>query len=167
MIDVDEFKSYNDHFGHGKGDQCLQRVAALLQETERRRTNLVARYGGEEFVILLCTPQPGEAERLAEQIHRGLSALQIPHPASRVAPQLTVSIGFSYLVPSSDKGWQTLTEQADQALYHAKSQGRAVPLPICRADPMSKALPLGDEINAVASVYRHLAHGDAPRLWLE
>jgi diguanylate cyclase (GGDEF)-like protein len=46
MIDVDEFKSYNDHFGHGKGDQCLQRVAALLQETERRRTNLVARYGG-------------------------------------------------------------------------------------------------------------------------
>ena len=76
-------------------------------------------------MILLCTPQPGEAERLAEQIHRGLSALQIPHPASRVAPQLTVSIGFSYLVPSSDKGWQTLTEQADQALYHAKSQGRA------------------------------------------
>ncbi|MGY2437683.1 diguanylate cyclase domain-containing protein, partial [Escherichia coli] len=43
MIDMDEFKSYNDHFGHGKGDQCLQRVAALLQDTERRRTNLVAR----------------------------------------------------------------------------------------------------------------------------
>ena len=128
MIDVDEFKSYNDHFGHGKGDQCLQRVAALLQETERRRTNLVARYGGEEFVILLCAPQPGEAERLAEQIHQGLEALQIPHPASRVAATLTVSIGFSYLIPSSDKGWQTLTEQADQALYHAKSQGRACTL---------------------------------------
>lgn len=128
MIDVDEFKSYNDHFGHGKGDQCLQRVAALLQETERRRTNLVARYGGEEFVILLCAPQPGEAERLAEQIHQGLNALQIPHPASRVASMLTVSIGFSYLIPSSDKGWQTLTEQADQALYHAKSRGRACTL---------------------------------------
>ena len=128
MIDVDEFKSYNDHFGHGKGDQCLQRVAALLQDTERRRTNLVARYGGEEFVILLCAPQPGEAERLAEQIHYGLEALQIPHPASRVAAMLTVSIGFSYLIPSSDKGWQTLTEQADQALYHAKSQGRACTL---------------------------------------
>ena len=128
MIDVDEFKSYNDHFGHGKGDLCLQRVAALLQETERRRTNLVARYGGEEFVILLCAPQPGEAERLAEQIHQGLEALQIPHPASRVAATLTVSIGFSYLIPSSDKGWQTLTEQADQALYHAKSQGRACTL---------------------------------------
>ncbi|MDX7834935.1 diguanylate cyclase [Aeromonas caviae] len=128
MIDVDEFKSYNDHFGHGKGDQCLQRVAALLQDTERRRTNLVARYGGEEFVILLCSPQPGEAERLAEQIHHGLDALQIPHPASRVAATLTVSIGFSYLVPSSDKEWQTLTEQADQALYHAKSQGRACTL---------------------------------------
>lgn len=49
MIDVDEFKSYNDHFGHGKGDQCLQRVAALLQDTERRRTNLVARYGGRSL----------------------------------------------------------------------------------------------------------------------
>ena len=103
-------------------------MAALLQDTERRRTNLVARYGGEEFVILLCSPQPGEAERLAEQIHQGLDALQIPHPASRVAATLTVSIGFSYLVPSSDKEWQTLTEQADQALYHAKSQGRACTL---------------------------------------
>ncbi|MGY3886020.1 diguanylate cyclase [Aeromonas aquatica] len=128
MIDVDEFKSYNDHFGHGKGDQCLQRVATLLQEAERRRTNLVARYGGEEFVILLCAPQPGEAERLAEQIHRALAELQIAHPASRVAEVLTVSIGFSYLIPSADKGWQTLTEQADQALYHAKSQGRACTL---------------------------------------
>jgi diguanylate cyclase (GGDEF)-like protein len=128
MIDVDEFKSYNDRFGHGKGDQCLQRVAALLQETERRRTNLVARYGGEEFVILLCAPQPGEAERLASQIHQGLEQLQIAHPASRVAAMLTVSIGFSYLIPSSDKSWQTLTEQADQALYLAKSQGRACSL---------------------------------------
>ncbi|WP_349920892.1 GGDEF domain-containing protein [Aeromonas veronii] len=128
MIDVDEFKSYNDHFGHGKGDQCLQQVAALLQETERRRTNLVARYGGEEFVILLCAPQAGEAERLAEQIHQGLNRLRIPHPASRVESHLTVSIGFSYLIPSADKGWQTLTEQADQALYHAKSRGRACTL---------------------------------------
>ncbi|WP_429071595.1 diguanylate cyclase domain-containing protein [Aeromonas dhakensis] len=128
MIDVDEFKSYNDHFGHAKGDQCLQQVAALLQDAERRRTNLVARYGGEEFVILLCGPQPGEAERLAEQIHKGLSELKIPHPASRVADFITVSIGFSYLVPSLDGTWQSLTEQADQALYHAKSQGRACTL---------------------------------------
>lgn len=137
MIDVDEFKSYNDHFGHGKGDQCLQRVAALLQETERRRTNLVARYGGEEFVILLCAPQPGEAERLAEQIHQGLAQLQVAHPASRVAAMLTVSIGFSYLIPSSDKGWQTLTEQADQALYLAKSRGRACTLAyLAQAEPL-------------------------------
>ncbi|MBP8158797.1 MAG: diguanylate cyclase, partial [Aeromonas sp.] len=128
MIDVDEFKSYNDHFGHAKGDLCLQQVASLLQEAERRRTNLVARYGGEEFVILLCGPQPGEAERLAEQIHQGLSELKIPHPASRVADFITVSIGFSYLVPSLDGTWQSLTEQADQALYHAKSQGRACTL---------------------------------------
>ncbi|MNH36451.1 diguanylate cyclase [compost metagenome] len=79
-------------------------------------------------MILLCAPQPGEAERLAEQIHRALAELQIAHPASRVAEVLTVSIGFSYLIPSADKGWQTLTEQADQALYHAKSQGRACTL---------------------------------------
>lgn len=128
MIDVDEFKRYNDHFGHGKGDQCLQRVAALLQAAERRQTNLVARYGGEEFVILLCGPQPGEAEWLAEQIHQKLAELQIPHPASRVAERLTVSIGFSYLTPSPDKPWQALIEQADQALYHAKSRGRACTL---------------------------------------
>ncbi|WP_421323922.1 diguanylate cyclase domain-containing protein [Aeromonas sp. 604176] len=125
MIDVDEFKGYNDHFGHAKGDECLQQVARVLQEAERRRTNLVARYGGEEFVILLCAPQPGEAEQLAERIHEGLARLQLPHPASRVADFITVSIGFSYLVPSQDEAWQSLTEQADQALYHAKSEGRA------------------------------------------
>ncbi|MGL4846271.1 MAG: sensor domain-containing diguanylate cyclase [Aeromonas veronii] len=125
MIDVDEFKGYNDHFGHAKGDECLQQVARVLQEAERRRTNLVARYGGEEFVILLCAPQPGEAEQLAERIHEGLARLRLPHPASRVADFITVSIGFSYLVPSQDEAWQSLTEQADQALYHAKSQGRA------------------------------------------
>lgn len=125
MIDVDEFKAYNDHFGHAKGDLCLQQVAHVLRDAERRSTNLVARYGGEEFVILLCAPQPGEAEQLAERIHDGLTRLKLPHPASRVADFITVSIGFSYLVPAPDAPWQTLTEQADQALYHAKSQGRA------------------------------------------
>jgi len=125
MVDVDQFKAYNDHFGHGKGDECLQQIATVLQDAERRRTNLVARYGGEEFVILLCAPRLGEAEQLAERIHTGLARLKIPHPASRVADFITVSIGFSYLVPSQDGAWHSLTEQADQALYHAKSQGRA------------------------------------------
>ena len=127
MIDVDEFKSYNDHFGHGKGISAC----SGWRHCCRIPSGGVPTWWpamGEEFVILLCSPQPGEAERLAEQIHHGLDALQIPHPASRVAATLTVSIGFSYLVPSSDKEWQTLTEQADQALYHAKSQGRACTL---------------------------------------
>lgn len=124
MIDADEFKAYNDNFGHTKGDACLQQIAQVLQDAERRRTNLVARYGGEEFVILLCAPQPGEAEQLAERIHTGLARLQIPHPASRVADFITVSIGFSYQVPSQEGTWQSLTEQADQALYNAKSEGR-------------------------------------------
>lgn len=125
MIDVDDFKAYNDHFGHAKGDLCLQQVAQVLREAERRSSNLVARYGGEEFVILLCAPQPAEAEQLAGRIHDGLARLNLSHPASRVADFITVSIGFSYLVPSLDGSWQTLTEQADQALYHAKSKGRS------------------------------------------
>ncbi|WP_303844293.1 GGDEF domain-containing protein [Aeromonas sobria] len=125
MIDVDQFKAYNDHFGHAKGDLCLQQVAQVLRDAERRCTNLVARYGGEEFVILLCAPQPGEAEQLAALIHNELAQLKLPHPASRVADFITVSIGFSYLVPSRHEVWQTLIEQADQALYHAKAQGRS------------------------------------------
>ncbi|MGY4026720.1 diguanylate cyclase domain-containing protein [Aeromonas rivuli] len=125
MIDVDEFKAYNDHFGHGKGDLCLRQVAQLLQECERRRTNLVARYGGEEFVILLCNPQPGEAEFLCQRIHHQLAKLAIEHPASRVKSQLTVSIGFSYWAPDQGVQWEQLIERADQALYRAKSAGRA------------------------------------------
>ena len=126
--DIDFFKKFNDTYGHPAGDAVIKTIAGVLSKEVRQDIDVVARYGGEEFVILLCAPQPGEAERLAEQIHQGLEALQIPHPASRVAATLTVSIGFSYLIPSSDKGWQTLTEQADQALYHAKSQGRACTL---------------------------------------
>lgn len=125
MIDVDEFKAYNDHFGHSKGDLCLRQVAQLLQECERRRTNLVARYGGEEFVILLCNPQPGEAEFLCQRIHHQLARLAIPHPASRVKTHLTVSIGFSYRAPDQEMQWEQLIEQADQGLYLAKSAGRA------------------------------------------
>lgn len=125
MLDVDDFKSYNDKLGHPQGDDCLRRIAATLQDCERRRSNLVARYGGEEFAILLFEPQHGEAEMLAERIHRALDDLAIAHPGSRVASSVTVSIGLSYMIPSAETDWSQLMSRADQALYRAKAQGRA------------------------------------------
>ncbi|MFR9720088.1 diguanylate cyclase domain-containing protein [Aeromonas diversa] len=125
MLDVDEFKAYNDSLGHPQGDRCLRQLAQLLHRCERRRANLVARYGGEEFAILLYAPSPGEAECLAERIHREIRHLAIPHPGSRVADFVTVSIGFSYVTPLSGDDWRSLMNQADQALYSAKQAGRA------------------------------------------
>ncbi|WP_368165510.1 diguanylate cyclase [Aeromonas sp. R6-2] len=125
MLDVDEFKAYNDTLGHPQGDRCLHMLAQVLHQCERRRANLVARYGGEEFAILLYAPSRGEAERLAERIHQEIQHLAIPHPGSRVADFVTVSIGFSYVTPLSGNDWPSLMNQADQALYGAKQAGRA------------------------------------------
>ena len=87
MIDVDEFKSYNDHFGHAKGDQCLQQVAGCC----RRRSGGAPTggpHGGEEFVILLCGPQPGGGGAIGGTDSPGLSELKTPHRP----PELLISL---------------------------------------------------------------------------
>ena len=68
MIDVDFFKSYNDHYGHGKGDECLIKIAGALKSALRRPTDLVARYGGEEFVVLLKGIDEDGAHKMAETL---------------------------------------------------------------------------------------------------
>lgn len=116
MIDVDDFKSYNDMFGHPEGDKALQIVAHGLKET-LRGADVAARYGGEEFSILLPQTTSEEAHTIAERIRQKIEATHFPNR------KVTVSIGIascSHIVCTPPE----IIKAADQALYEAKRRGR-------------------------------------------
>ncbi|RKZ86579.1 MAG: diguanylate cyclase [Gammaproteobacteria bacterium] len=122
MIDIDQFKLFNDNYGHLSGDRCLKSVAQILDTTIHRPTDLVARYGGEEFAIIL--PNTDNVYILAELCRKSVESLLIPHASSNVADHITVSVGFCTLLPEHDTPSDTLIQMADNALYKAKKSGR-------------------------------------------
>ncbi len=124
MIDVDHFKQFNDHYGHGAGDDCLRRVARVIGETGNRPGDLGARYGGEEFICVLQNTNATGAFFVAEQLRSAVAGLAVPHAYSSVGPVVTVSIGVATLIPDHRHTVKRLRELADEALYAAKEAGR-------------------------------------------
>lgn len=124
MIDVDYFKPYNDHYGHGQGDQCLIQIAQAMQAEINRPMDLLARYGGEEFVVLLPGTGLEGACQVAEVLRQSVSSLKIPHAASPVAQQVTISVGVASRALNDARSTSEFLKQADQALYQAKQSGR-------------------------------------------
>lgn len=125
MIDVDEFKLYNDTYGHIKGDTCLCTVANTLRQIAQRTEDVVCRYGGEEFVYILPNTDFEGAMNLAEQVKHDFSKLAIPHTTSRVASHLTVSIGVQTANHLGEQMTpEKLLELCDKQLYLAKENGR-------------------------------------------
>ena len=124
MIDVDNFKKYNDHYGHQEGDNCLKQIAQTIDTSLERPCDLAARFGGEEFVCLLPDTDHQGARYVAEKIEQAIRALAMPHQASPVANQVTVSIGSTTLLPTPNSDPQQLIARADEQLYIAKNNGR-------------------------------------------
>jgi diguanylate cyclase (GGDEF)-like protein len=138
MIDVDQFKHFNDAYGHVAGDQCLRAIARTLARNARRAGEMAARYGGEEFAIVLPQTELKGARRLAERMCQVVRELNIPHVGSTAAPCVTISVGVASALhalvadagaPSrapdgSPPGAVVLIQSADQALYAAKTAGR-------------------------------------------
>lgn len=116
MIDVDEFKSYNDQFTHPEGDKALQIVGHCLKAT-LRGADVAARYGGEEFSILLPQTNLGEAQAIAERIRRLVETTRFPNR------KVTISVGVATCTPRLCAP-QLLVSAADRALYRAKKAGR-------------------------------------------
>ncbi len=116
MIDVDQFKQFNDSFGHPAGDEVLKKVAKLLLETTRN-TDLVARYGGEEFAVLLPVTDNDAAFALAERIRATIYEAEWEHRG------ISVSIGVTTM-NADTRTAATLVALADGALYHSKQTGR-------------------------------------------
>lgn len=124
LIDVDYFKRYNDEYGHLAGDDCLRRVAAILQSTMKRPLDLIARYGGEEFIGIAYGMSQSDTQVLGESIRAALEASRIKHVGSPEAGIVTVSIGVAWVQPTPHGDFTQLIELADRAMYRAKSLGR-------------------------------------------
>ncbi len=124
MIDLDEFKPYNDHYGHGAGDECLRMVAGKLASSVQRSADLVARYGGEEFVVLLPDSNQESAKMVARRMRQAVERLSIPHAVSSVADHVTISLGCACVQPKLGESPTHLIDLADRNLYQAKSRGK-------------------------------------------
>ncbi len=124
MIDIDQFKPYNDNYGHLAGDDCLKEVASILQKSLERPADLLARYGGEEFAALLPETDAEGARKLAENIRSSVEEANLPHEYSTVHDRVTISLGVSTATPGKINSSKNLIRSADKALYHAKQNGR-------------------------------------------
>ena len=125
MMDIDHFKNFNDHYGHGAGDECLRRVARILKKSLSRPMDVVARYGGEEFVTLLPDTDEAGARHVAEHLRAAIEEAAIPHGHSATAPVVTLSVGVAtHSRANAKNNAKQLQQAADQALYLAKGQGR-------------------------------------------
>lgn len=124
MIDVDYFKNYNDFYGHGKGDECLSRIASTLKNSLKRPTDMIARYGGEEFVVVLKDIDRNGAKKVAEALVNAVSSMQIPHENSTVSDHVTISIGMAFKEIKALISKVELLKRSDDALYIAKKNGR-------------------------------------------
>lgn len=122
MIDIDDFKLYNDRNGHQAGDRALEITAQCLRAA-LRKVDVASRYGGEEFSILLPQTTLQEAGVLADRIRRKILSAQFPHGKSQPLGAVSVSIGLSTLSASLDSA-EAIVRAADRALYHAKSHGK-------------------------------------------
>ena len=123
MIDLDNFKQFNDNYGHQEGDTCLVRIAQKLSELLKRKTDMVARYGGEEFVCVLPYTGIDGAINVAEEFRTGILSLLIPHACSADS-YVTISQGVANISPTMDSSPKALLMAADNALYRAKASGR-------------------------------------------
>ncbi len=124
MIDVDDFKPYNDTYGHQAGDEALRRIANVLRGFGRRPLDLVARYGGEEFALIMNDVTVEHASKVAEQLRAAVAELGIAHSAARATSTVTLSIGVAVVEPILGRTVGSLVQLADEALYAAKAAGR-------------------------------------------
>lgn len=124
LVDIDFFKQYNDHYGHRAGDQCLKRVAHVLDTATARARDLCARLGGEEFMLVLPETDAAAALQVAERCRKLLTREGIPHASSSVSGSVTISMGIATIVPGAQDNLHELVELADRRLYQAKANGR-------------------------------------------
>ena len=125
MCDIDNFKAYNDTYGHGEGDECLKKVAGGLEKALKRPGDFCGRYGGEEFIVILPNTDIDGALKIAEKICSDIENLKIAHEKSLPLQLVTLSLGLATMQENDAfMSHETLIKNADAALYEAKEKGR-------------------------------------------
>lgn len=122
MVDIDFFKSFNDRFGHAKGDLLLKKVAEVLLKNIRA-IDVVARYGGEEFALLLPNTGTRAVQEVAERVRRDIEATEFEGDEKEPKVKRTISAGVA-TYPDDTKDEVELIDRVDRALYFAKEGGR-------------------------------------------
>jgi len=124
LCNIDEFRKYNDHFGHASGDECLTAAAEVLEKTASRASDIAARLGSEGFALLLPATDRDGAMTIAETIRTALESRGIAQAPSTTWPLVTMSLGVATMTPSRDTSREMLYESAGKALREAKETGR-------------------------------------------
>lgn len=124
MIDIDNFKNYNDTYGHVAGDQCLKDVTECIYDVASRKTDLVVRYGGEEIVVALTDISEADCLELAQSIQERVNALNIKSGKQAMHPYVTVSMGIASMFVNNNNTIYNLIDKADEQLYYSKDGGR-------------------------------------------
>jgi len=122
MIDIDNFKFYNDKFGHPAGDQLLHKLSHILKKM-CRKSDIVSRYGGEEFAIIISDITPKRALQIAEEIRQKIESSKFPFYEQVPGNKITVSIGLAHYNSAYKEG-KKLVKDADTALYKSKNRGK-------------------------------------------
>ena len=125
MIDIDNFKRYNDTFGHLEGDKCIKAVAQEIRKATKRKVDVAARVGGEEFLVFLTDVNENSAIHWARKLQESIEELAIPQARGNFVSIVTISVGVCCKTMEWGEEFQTLRELADEELYNAKENGRA------------------------------------------
>ena len=122
MFDIDNFKSYNDNFGHQAGDECIKEVSKIMARYTNDDNDYLIRYGGEEFAVIMFDCEAGRAFQIAEKIRTGIEELNLY--IDETNQYITMSGGVYSGKASKEDGIDIFLERADEALYLAKRSGK-------------------------------------------
>lgn len=121
IVDIDNFKDFNDHYGHMTGDEVIKKVASLLSDGRRDEEDFVARYGGDEFIMLLPKCDLDEANSLAKKLQQDLHSI---NETFNIKKEVTISIGIATTKPNSHRAIDNFVSLADLQLYASKESGK-------------------------------------------
>ncbi|BFT31849.1 hypothetical protein D210916BOD24_30250 [Alteromonas sp. D210916BOD_24] len=125
MLDLDDFKKYNDGFGHQQGDEAIKVQAEIMKSVFKRETDILGRYGGEEFIVVLSDVDKPQIEMQCNLLLAQWEAAQLPHAKGARHPFMSCSIGAVYAERVDEVTLDLLIDEADKALYRAKEKGKA------------------------------------------
>lgn len=125
MLDLDDFKKYNDSFGHQQGDEAIKVQASIMKAIFKRKTDILGRYGGEEFIVVLSDITFQQASEHCQALLDKWREMNMCHAESAKHPIMSCSIGAVYAESVGDTSIDALIDEADAALYQAKTKGKA------------------------------------------